>query len=160
MKRTFWVVAFLAPAFGCAPQTPAVDHEAEKQALVSAAKAYHEAGQALDVEKIVSFYTAESRTLPPNAPSEIGSDGFRKIASAMVALPSAQFQFGEVEAEVSTGADMGYTLADIEFSFQDPQGATVQEKFRDFHLWKKDATGSWKVAVDIWNSPEPAPPAQ
>lgn len=27
---------------------------------------------------------------------------------------------------------------------------------RDFHVWKKQADGSWKVAVDIWNSGLPA----
>jgi ketosteroid isomerase-like protein len=32
------------------------------------------------------------------------------------------------------------------------------QRLRDVHLWRKQADGSWKVVVDVWNM-EPAPAA-
>jgi ketosteroid isomerase-like protein len=156
MKSTLLALASLGSiALGCSVPEPAIDIESERRALRSAAEAYHAAGRALDAAKLASFYGAGSRTLPPGAPDEVGPDGFRKVAEGMLALPDFQASFSDVQAEVSSGGDMGYTIAVMEASFQGPQGETVQEKFRDFHLWVKDADGSWKVAVDIWNSTLP-----
>jgi ketosteroid isomerase-like protein len=157
-----WILASLVVMFAlsCSPQEPAIDVEAELQSLRSAAKAYHEAGESRNVEGLLDFYDSDSLTLPPNSQDEIGKEGFRKIAAAMVGLSGFQARFGDVQAAVSAGGDMGYTVTNMDMSFQGADGATVQEKFRDVHIWKKDPSGSWKVAVDVWNSKLPLAPAQ
>jgi ketosteroid isomerase-like protein len=38
-----------------------------------------------------------------------------------------------------------------------PDGEPVSESVRDFHVWRKDADGEWKLVIDIWNSPIPPP---
>ena len=53
---------------------------------------------------------------------------------------------------------MGYTLADAVIKFDGPGGEPVEDKVRDFHLWKKQE-GEWKIAIDIWNSELPLPAA-
>jgi len=52
---------------------------------------------------------------------------------------------------ISAGGDMGYTLADVALSIAGPDGAPVEQRYRDFHVWRKQ-DGTWKLAVDIWNS--------
>jgi ketosteroid isomerase-like protein len=61
------------------------------------------------------------------------------------------------EVVVSSSGDLGYTLGIGEITMEGPDGEPVVETIRDFHVWRKDAAGEWKLAVDIWNSPEPPP---
>jgi hypothetical protein len=49
---------------------------------------------------------------------------------------------------------MGYTLADAVVTVDGPNGQPIEDKIRDFHLWKKQ-DGQWKIAIDIWNSDVP-----
>ncbi len=140
----------------CAP--PAVDVEAERAALRAAADAYHEAGQALDIDSFIGFYANDALSYPPNAPAESGPEGVRNFMSAFTALPDAAVSFSDPIVEVSASGDMGYTLADGVITFTGPGGEAVEDRIRDFHLWKKQ-DGEWKLAVDIWNSELPLPGA-
>lgn len=138
----------------CVP--PSVDVEAERAALRAAADAYHEAGQALDVDNFVDFYANDGLMLPPNEAEENGLQGVRSFVSAFVQLPDAGISFSDPIVEVAASGDMGYTLADAVVRFEGPDGEPVEDKVRDFHLWKKQ-DGEWRIAIDIWNSELPLP---
>ena len=55
------------------------------------------------------------------------------------------------------GADMGYSMSEATMTLSGPDGGPVTEHVRDFYVWRRQADGSWKVVVDIWNA---APPPQ
>lgn len=142
----------------CAPPAPTVDLEAETAALRAAADAYHAAASAKDIEKFVTFNANDVLLIPPNQASAQGTEGARSTVTAFTELPDFQIHFETPKVEVAASGDMGYTFANAAFSFQGPDGSKVEDRVRDFHLWKKDA-GSWKVSVDIWNSELPLPGA-
>ncbi len=138
----------------CACTQSSVDAEAERAALRAAADAYHEAGQALDVDNFVDFYANDGLMLPPNEAEENGLPGVRSFISAFAQMPDAGVSFSDPRVEVAASGDMGYTLADAVIRFEGPDGEPVEDKIRDFHLWKKQ-DGEWKIAIDIWNSEIP-----
>jgi len=156
IKNTLILLAGYALLAGC--NQAGVDIEAETAALHAAADAYHAAGSAKDIDAVVSRYTSDSVTLPPNAASVRGLEGMREFATAFTQLPGFSMSFGETVANVGAGGDMGYTLVDTIIRFDGPDGNPVEDSVRDFHLWRKDG-GEWKVAVDIWNSELPLPVA-
>jgi uncharacterized protein (TIGR02246 family) len=125
--------------------------ESEKAALLIVAKAYQDAGTAMDVEKMVSFYTIDARLIPPGGEIVKGTDAIRKFMQEIIKLKNFQAKFETPEVEISTGGDMGYSLAAAVLSFEDAEGKLISEDDRDFHVWKK-ADGVWKLAIDIWNS--------
>lgn len=156
IKNTLILLVGCVSLAGCTQA--GVDIEAETAALHAAADAYHAAGSAKDIDAVVSGYTSDSVTLPPNAASVHGLEGMREFATAFTQLPGFSMTFGETVAHVGAGGDMGYTLVDSVIRFDGPDGNQVEDRLRDFHLWRKDG-GEWKVAVDIWNSELPLPVA-
>jgi uncharacterized protein (TIGR02246 family) len=154
--------AVLLTVIGCAPPPeppPEIDIAAERAALTEAANRYHEAGHAVDVETIASLYASDALVLPPNSEAKKGMAGVREFLTAFAETPGFQVRFETPTVVVSEGGDLGYTLADIEITIDGPDGQPVTSRERDFHLWKKQADGSWKVVIDIWNSPDPLPTA-
>ena len=139
-------------SFGCAPAPPAVDLDAERQKLEEAVAAYNTAASARDVEKIVALYTSDASILPPDSPEAKGTEGVRSFASSLVALSGFGVEFGKPVVHISPSGDMAYAVTDARLSFNDPSGAPVVEEARDVHVWRKEADGYWKVALDIWNS--------
>ena len=140
----------------CAPPQPSVDLAAEQAGLRAAADAYHEAAQTLDIDNLVDFYANDGLILPPNAAKEKGLQGVRSFADAFTQTPGFAIRFEDMTVEVAASGDMGYTLADAVISVEGPDGGPVQDRIRDFHLWKKQ-DGEWKLAIDIWNSELPVP---
>jgi ketosteroid isomerase-like protein len=154
IKTTFILLVGCVSLAGC--MEAGVDIEAETAALHAAADAYHAAGSAKDVDSVVSRYTSDSVTLPPNSVAFHGLEGMREFATAFTQLSGFSMSFGDMVVEVGAGGDMGYTLVDTIIRFDDAGGNPVVDRVRDFHLWRKDG-GEWKIAVDIWNSEPPLP---
>jgi uncharacterized protein (TIGR02246 family) len=140
----------------CAP--PSVDVEAEQASLRATADAYHEAAQTSDMDSFAGFYTDDGVMLPPNAADEVGRQRVRNFGTAFTQLPGFSMRFENMRVGVAASGDMGYTLADGTIGFEGPDGEPVEDKIRDFHLWKKQ-NGAWKLAIDIWNSELPLPGA-
>lgn len=141
-------------AEGCAP--PPVDREAELAALRQAATAYHDAATAKDAARVVALYDEGVVMVPPNGDLVEGLQGVRGYRFGFITTPGVELRFEIVRAEVSASGDMGWTLAIGEITIHRPEGPPASDRVRDFHVWKKQADGSWKVAVDIWNSGRPA----
>ncbi len=158
MKYTLMICVAFSTVFLFACTQSSVDTAAEQAALRAAADAYHEAAHRGDFGSMVDFYANDGFIVPPNAAEEEGLQGARNFFAAIAEIPELRLRFVDVRVEVAASGDMGYTLADIEISFEGPDGEPVEDKERDFHLWKKQ-DGKWKIAVDIWNSELPLPGA-
>ncbi|MBI2402264.1 MAG: DUF4440 domain-containing protein [Gemmatimonadetes bacterium] len=146
----------VAAGSACAPR---VDLTAERTALRRADSAYSAAAQSKDIDALVAWYTADAVMYPPNEPTVSGIDGVRQYGTNMLNTPGLTVGFTPLDVQVSATGGMGYTINTARVTMTDPKGAPVSEELRDFHVWRKEPDGSWKVAVDIWNSPTPpAPP--
>lgn len=157
MKVTGAIGALIFLLLGaCAPPAPTVNLEAETAKLRAAAEAYHAAAGASDIEKFLTLNAKDVLVIPPNQATVEGTEGARSVVTAFTELPDFQIRFETAKIEVAASGDMGYTLANASFSYQGQDGAKVEDRVRDFHLWKRDG-GAWKVAVDIWNSELPLP---
>ena len=156
MKYTTMICITFSSALLCGCTQSSVDIEAEQAALLAAADAYHEAGHREDFNSMADFYANDGLILPPNEQEEKGLQGARNFFASTAEIPGIGVRFDNVRVEVAASGDMGYTLADVEISFEGPDGEVVEDKDRDFHLWKKQ-DGEWKIAVDIWNSELPLP---
>lgn len=141
------VLPLLAP--GCAPPPP--DTEAELAALRAAASAYHDAASAKDAARVVALYDEDAVMVPPAADLVEGLEGVRGYRFGFITTPGVELRFEIVRAEVSLSGDMGWTLAIGDITINQPDGPPTSSVVRDFHVWRKQADGSWKVVADIWN---------
>ena len=151
-----WTLAALALAVmnGCTGNSPQYLETAIAD-LREAADAYHEAATAKDRDAVVAFYADDAVMIPPNAERVEGIDEVRNYRFGFIENPSVETQFETIRVDVSTGGDVGWTLAMVEVTFTDADGQPASDRIRDFHVWTKQTDGSWKIVVDIWNSAMP-----
>jgi ketosteroid isomerase-like protein len=138
----------------CAKTT--VDLEAARAALQQADADYSSAAAGKEVDRFASFYVADAKMYPPNDSTRTGTEAIRAFAAEFSALPGFTATFHPLEAEVGSGGDIGYTLNHYVITVTGPDGQPMTEQGRDFHVWRKQADGSWKITIDIWNSETPA----
>ena len=146
---------FVLGLTACAPPN-AVDQEAELTTLRAAALEYHAAASSKDAAAVVALYDEAPIMVPPNADMVEGLAGVQGYRFGFIETPGVELEFEILRAEVSTSGDMGWTLALGQITINRDDAPPGQDIVRDFHTWKKQADGSWKVVVDMWNSGMPA----
>jgi ketosteroid isomerase-like protein len=146
--------AVLAGACGPAPRSnggPA-DMEELRGTLRAAAEAYQDAASAKDAAAVVSMYDASALMVPPDAELVGGIDGVRAYRFGFIETPGVTLEFELQRVEVAASGDIGWTLSIGQITIARDDGTMGHDVVRDFHTWRRQADGSWKVVVDIWNS--------
>jgi ketosteroid isomerase-like protein len=68
-------------------------------------------------------------------------------------------QFDQVE--VDGAGDIAYVYGKYSMTITSEEGEPVQDSGKYIEIWKRQADGTWKVSLDIFNSdlpiPEPEP---
>jgi ketosteroid isomerase-like protein len=114
---------------------------------------------AKNLERTVAFYADDASMFPPNAPIATGKEAIRAVWSQLLTTPGVAISGQTTKVEASRGGDLGYSIGTYELITPDPAGKPVTDHGKYVVVWKKQADGSWKVMVDIFNSNLPAPAA-
>lgn len=156
IRRTrFLVVSFLVPVVSCARQQ-APDLEGARTSLREAAAQYALAGTAKNEEAFYAFYASDAVAYPPGAATVSGLPALTAFLGAVFKDPGFAVSFQPAAVDVSADGSMGTTLAIADITTTGPDGKLVTEHIRDYHVWRRQPDGSWKLAIDIWNA-EPPP---
>lgn len=145
-------LALLLAACAAPPAGTTPDPAAELASLRAAAGAYHAAATGKDAPGVVALYDEGAVMVPPGADMVNGLEEVRGYRFGFISTPGVSLTFELVRAEVSASGDMGWTLAEGDITIERPDGTTGKDLVRDFHVWRKQPDGSWKVVVDFWNS--------
>jgi ketosteroid isomerase-like protein len=147
-------------ASGCAQQ-PQVDVQAEQAAIRKTADVDHlNAAKAGDVDAVLAVYEDSASVLPPDAPIATGKEALRGVWTEITASPSVDWKTTKVE--VSSAGDLAYSRGTYELGVTDTEGNPASVVGKWVAVWKKQADGSWKQTVGIWNQDqaEPTPAAK
>ncbi len=159
MKKLFPIVATLLvlAISGCTPQ---VDTAAEQAAIEQATRDWLEVtnqpGEA-GADGYASFVTEDAVLLPPNGARVDGRDAVRALILSYTQAEEFSITWEATRVEVSAAGDLAYSMGTYEYSLKGAEGDPVSDKGKSVDIWKKQADGSWKVTVVIWNSDGPAP---
>lgn len=171
MTRWLLILALLIPIAACqqrgeeagtTEETPAVDAATVEQSIRDAAERYEQAALAGDVETLTSFYADDAILLPPGMPKSEGTDAIRAAYQEMYSAgnPTAASLATETVV-VSESGDVAYEVGTFSFSGTGPDGTTMTDNGKYVAIWKPAADGTWKIAVDAWNSDAmPGAPAE
>jgi ketosteroid isomerase-like protein len=106
-----------------------------------------------DVAAVAAMYTDDAVVLPPNLPMQEGRqaiEGFWTLAR-QIGMRDLSLQTGRVEESGDAAWEVGVYSLKIQ-----PEGAApVEDKGKYVVVWKRAGDGSWKLAVDIWNTDSP-----
>lgn len=151
------VLTVFAGVVACAPGgvAPAVATQADSAAVNDLRQQAYVAVNAGDTT--LAYMADDVVLMPPNAPAVSG-------------LPAARAWFGAATRQFRFS--VAYTSCSVEFAGDlaiercagtlaltpVAGGPTVSDVWKGIHLYRRSATGKWKVALDIWNSDKPIVP--
>jgi|TARA_B110000263_G_C15253771_1_gene485435 ketosteroid isomerase-like protein len=153
-KYTIFIIVGTVMAGGCGSGAT-IETESDLVSLRLAANTYHQAASTKDRAAVVALYDENALMVPPNADLVEKLEGVQGYRFGFLETPGVELQFEILRAEISTSGDIGWTLSIGDITINNPEGPPGRDIIRDFHTWKKQADGSWKVVVDMWNSELP-----
>ena len=143
------VVALL----GCQPKAPAeltyADIEAIRQAT---AVTLQMARETTDWEAYCEhYYAPDAVVLPPNTEAVRGRENISSFFETFPPITDMQFDI----VEVGGAGDIAYVYGKYSMTMTPEGEEPVQDIGKYIEVWKRQPDGSWKVALDIFNSDLP-----
>ena len=154
------LAVFLAGCTPAAPPSAPPDtHDADAKALKEVETAWVQAFTTKDVDRISTFYAQDASVFIPGIPVVTGIPAIKAALKPMVADKNFSLTFAADKVDVAKSGDLGYTQGAYTMTFTSPTGKkALAEKGKYVTVFKKQANGSWKNVVDIFNSHAPASP--
>jgi uncharacterized protein (TIGR02246 family) len=137
---------------GSTPSTPAALSDTDLAAIRTADSTFMAAANAGDVDGVVAVYANDAVLLPPNAPAQRGRNAIRSFWGGLLKAYTVKFEVGSdtVEGRGDLAYNVGhYRLTAVPKEKANP-GMADEGKFVE--ILKKQPDGSWKYAVDMYNS--------
>ena len=121
--------------------------------LTEAIESFYRAIETDDVEARIALL-ADDVVLMPNhwtivRGKEAVSESFRRGAGAVFRLRDREI----VRMEIS--GNLAYTVNSYHYTYHSKDASEQWHKTKNVHIWRRDPSGNWKLAVDIWNSDVP-----
>ena len=149
MKKSFYLLGLLMLTFSCQDQT--IDQDAEAAVLISLSEEWAKAAYANDTEKVLSYWAEDAIVMAPNDVTKQGKAAIREMVEGSMNIPGFEINWEPQSAYVSKSGDLGYVLVKNYFKFADSLGNVNTIFNKGVEIWKKQADGSWKNVVDIYN---------
>ncbi len=133
--------------FGC---TGAAAPAADPSVLMEADRAFAKAVADGGVDAWVSWLAPDGAQIVPGAGEVRGPDAIRSLM-AYLDDPGSTLTWEPLRAEIATSGDLGWTTGTYESESMGADGRVRRGHGRYVTIWKKQADGRWKVAMDLGN---------
>ena len=134
--------------------TTAFDPAAEERVLLARDTEWANlATSSKDVEKIVSYWTDDALVIPPGQPAVEGKDALKAFVKESQNIPGFRIHWASSHVTFSSDGRLAYMRGTNETTLNGPDGKPMTIPGRAITVWRKDADGQWRCAVDIWNEP-------
>jgi ketosteroid isomerase-like protein len=127
-----------------------------QQALRDLDTQWSAAAGAKDLEKTVSFYSADAIVMPPNASAATTKETIRKVWQDLLASSGLVISWKTTKVEVAKSGDLACLSGTYDLTMNDASGKPINDHGKYVEVWEKQANGKWKCGTDIWNSDFPA----
>lgn len=143
----------LVALFGCQPKAPAeltyTDLEAIREATAVAIQMSRETTDWVAYTE--HYYAPDAIVLPPNAEAVRGRKEIISFFESFPPITDMQFDI----VEVGGAGDIAYVYGKYSMTMTPEGEEPVQGIGKYIEVWKRQPDGSWKVALDIFNSDLP-----
>ncbi|HRO86381.1 MAG TPA: DUF4440 domain-containing protein [Niabella sp.] len=108
------------------------------------------------LERTVSFWTDDAIMMMPGQPVIKGKKAIEEMVANSRKIPGFKIVWEPpTEVDVSENGDRAYTFQRNQITMNDSLGKPMTQYNKSVSIWKKQADGSWKDAVVIWNAESP-----
>ena len=142
-------IALMLIAFASCNQQKEFDTKSEGEKLMQTSRQWSQVAQSRNADSILSYWTDDAVMISAGEASLKGKDGIRQMVEGSLKDSAFQISWEPESAEVSKSGDMGYLLETTKMNMTDSSGKPFTQNFKAVTIWKKQADGSWKCAVDV-----------
>ena len=121
----------------------------EQNALMQTSRDWAKVTASHDIDKIVSYWTDDAIVMEPGQPAIVGKGAIASMVESSMKIPKFNISWDPERAFVSKGGDVGYLIEHNKVEYNDSTGKLLTQYGKCVTIWKKDASGAWKNAVDI-----------
>jgi len=107
-----------------------------------------------DVADLVSRYAPDAKLLPPNQPLVSGRAGLEEFFKTMIASGMRSLELDTTD--VLEGGDLLVSIGAYRLGLQPPGGDPITDVGKYVAVFRRQADGGIKIAVDTFNSDAPA----
>ena len=150
-------VVFLALAVLACTQRP--DIAGVRSEILATDSAWLAAAQARDIDSTLSFWTTDARVIGPGQAPYVGQAAIRKMLEEGFATPGFSVTWHTTDIVVTPSGDVAYSFGTNAFTLPGSSGQIDTLRGQGVVVWRKDAGGRWRAAVDTWTPLPPAPSA-
>jgi len=133
------------------PGLSAADQQAIRQTTDQAIKIANSSADWTAYTKL--YYTQDAVVNPPNAPAIKGHDAIISFLKSFPAITDFKVDL----VDVNGAGDIAYVYGTYSMVVTAPGGKPESDKGKYLEVWKRQPDGSWKVAIDTFNSDLPLP---
>ena len=126
-----------------------------QQAIKDTNARFVEAFNRGDMASVAAVYTEDAKLLPPNGQMISGRQGIQEFWNGARQMGVRDPILETVAVEHS--GDLAYEIGAYTLKIQPEGGQATTDRGKYVVVWKRQADGSWKWAVDIWNTNSPLP---
>lgn len=160
MRTGTAVVAAVCLALTACGEQPNGGSASASDAVRAADAAFQQAIAAKDLNKIMSFYADDAVLMPTAKPLLSGKAAITDEWKELLAIPAFQNASKLEDVEVSASNDLAYTRGSYETRLLGEDGKLVTEPGKWLSVWRKQPDGSWRVAIETYNTDIPPPDHQ
>jgi uncharacterized protein (TIGR02246 family) len=113
--------------------------------------AWEEAVQAKDFDRVLAFYRDDCVGIFTGLPISIGKAGMRDIWQRILSRKQLSLHWKPTHIELAQSGELAYDFGSMTLTYVDAKGAKVDFVGKYVVVWKKEADGQWRVAVDASN---------
>ena len=106
-----------------------------------------------DIDGILSYWTEDAVVLPPGQPAVSGKTALREYVQASLQIPGFRISWESSDVHFSPDGNLAYLFSRNAVTMNGDDGAPATSHGRAVTIWRRDADGEWRCAVDIWNAP-------
>jgi ketosteroid isomerase-like protein len=147
------VVSIVIASSASASAQTAIQKKVAK-AIVVADEKWSVACMSHQLDKTLSFYADDAVLLAPNSPILSTKKAIRTAWTDMTA-PTSAVSWKATKVVAARSGEMAYCYGSYDLSMMDASGKMIKDHGKFVEIWKKQADGSWKCAVDMFNSDLP-----
>ena len=125
---------------------------AEREALMQTSRDWAAAVARGDFDAALAFWMDDAIVLPPDLPALVGKSAIGAYVRQAAALPGFSITWEPEHAMVSDDGQMGYMIERNRVTMTNAGGSLHVQHGKAVTVWRKDAAGAWKCAVDTWNN--------
>ena len=130
-----------------------MDNDAELAALLGRDRVWSALShEGKDIDKILSYWSAEALVMPAGAPAVKGQAALRDYVETSLSIPGFSIAWESTEARVSREGTMTWLIGRNTVTFAGQDGAIQSAEGRFVTVWERDPDDDqWRCVIDIWN---------